>query len=66
MKNHWFWMLVACALPLLLIFLLPVFGVTGNVSFFLFVVVFFLAHLFMMGRHSHNGNYRSDEKGHHH
>ena len=54
MKNHWLWMLLACVAPILLIFLLPFFGVTSDLTFAAFLVVFFVAHLFMMRGHSHS------------
>lgn len=68
MKNHWFRMLIACAAPILLIFLLPLFGVTTNLTFFLFIAVFFFAHLFIMRGHSHvhnghQGQNAQDEQG---
>ena len=64
MKNHWLWMLLACVVPILLIFLLPLIGVTTDLTFFLFLVVFFIAHLFMMRGHSHGygGNHRHEEQ----
>ena len=63
MKNHWLWMIIGCGLPLLLIFLLPVFGIKSNTGFLLFMVLCFASHLFMMrnmdhtesnNKHSHN------------
>ena len=63
MKNHWLWMLLACVAPILLIFLLPFFGITSDLTFALFLVVFFVAHLFMMRGHSH-GHGGADH--HHH
>nr|WP_260311530.1 DUF2933 domain-containing protein [Roseivirga seohaensis] len=44
-------MLVGCLSIFLLLFLLPVFGFNDSNSLFIFLVVFFLGHLFMMGRH---------------
>lgn len=51
MKNHGLWMIIGCILPLFLIFLLPAFGVSGNVSLFIFIILMFACHLFMMGHH---------------
>lgn len=45
--------LIGCALPLLLIFLLPLFGLGGGVSLFLIIVLLFACHLFMMIGHGH-------------
>lgn len=63
MKNHWFWMITGCGLPLLLIFLLPVFGIKSNMGFLLFMVVCFASHLFMMRNMDHK---ESDNKHSHH
>jgi len=51
-------MIVGCTLPLLLILLAPVFGIRGNASVVLFVLVMFACHLLMphySGRHHHEG-----------
>ncbi|MEX2565161.1 MAG: hypothetical protein WD431_04410 [Cyclobacteriaceae bacterium] len=65
MKTHWLWILLACVAPILLIFLLPLFGITADLTFFLFLIIFFIAHLFMMRSHSHEhgGNHRLEEQG---
>lgn len=63
MKNHWLWMLLACVAPILLIFLLPFFGVTSDLTFALFLVVFFVAHLFMMRGHSHGHGGHGENHG---
>jgi preprotein translocase subunit SecY len=44
-------MLIGCLLPLLLIFVLPLFGVGSGVSLFIFIILMFGCHLLMMGRH---------------
>ncbi len=46
-------MLIGCVLPFLLIFMLPLFGVGEGVSMFVFVVLMFSCHLFMMRGHQH-------------
>jgi len=51
MKSHFFWMLVGCAVPLLLIFLAPSFGLDNSITFFLFIIVMFGAHLMMLRSH---------------
>ncbi len=66
MNNHLLWMLLACVAPFLLIFLLPFLGITTDLPFFLFLIVFFVAHLFMMRGHSggHGSNHRqADQEG---
>ncbi len=54
--KHHFWMMVACMLPLLLIFLLPVFQIKNSAVFLIIIVVIFIGHLFMMGRHKGNSH----------
>lgn len=49
--NHSLKMLIGCLVPLLLIFLLPYFGITEGWGMFLFIVLMFGCHLFMMGGH---------------
>ncbi len=46
-KNHWFWMIIGCGLPLLLIFLAPAFGVGNGSPLFIFILFMFACHLFM-------------------
>jgi len=52
--SHTLKMLVGCLAPLLLIFALPLFGVDEAVSIWLFVILMFACHLFMMRGH-HRG-----------
>jgi len=47
MNKHTFWMIIGCTVPLLLIFLLPLFGITGNYSFLIFIIAMFACHLLM-------------------
>jgi len=55
MKNHSLWIIIGCTLPLLLIFVLPVFGVKGGSSLFIFIILMFGCHLLMMrGHHGNN------------
>ena len=60
MKDHGIGMIIGCVLPLLLIFLLPLFGVGSGTSLFIFIILCFGAHLLMMGRHQNDG---SGDKG---
>ena len=51
MNKHVFWMIIGCTVPLLLIFLLPLFGITGNYTFLIFIVAMFACHLLMPMHH---------------
>ena len=55
-RNHMFWMVIGCTIPLLLIFLAPALGLGGNSSLFLFIVAMFAIHLFMPGHGGHGGH----------
>ena len=55
-RNHMFWMVIGCTVPLLLIFLAPAIGLGGNSSLFLFIVAMFAIHLFMPGHGVHGGH----------
>ena len=54
MNKHTFWMIIGCIVPLLLIFLLPLFGITGNYSILIFIVAMFACHLLMPMHHHDN------------
>lgn len=56
MKNHNLWMVIACVLPLLFIFLLPVIGAGSGEILFIFLIFCFGAHLLMMRSHHKNGD----------
>jgi len=60
MKIHFVWLLIGCALPLSLIFLLPAIGVGDTVTLVLFIVLMFGCHRFM-GHHHHAGSSDDDE-----
>lgn len=61
MKRH-ILMLLACVLPLLLIFLLPSMGIgTSGISLLLLLIACFVVHLFMMWRFGNNNG--QDKKG---
>lgn len=58
MNKHTILMLIGCILPLLLIFLLPVFGINGNFALLILIVLMFSCHLLMPmghGKHDHPG-----------
>lgn len=62
MKKHIIWMIIGCTVPLLLIFLAPSLGISGNVSFFIFIVAMFACHLLMP---MHHGGHAHAEKHKH-
>ncbi|APG27186.1 hypothetical protein A7E78_04655 [Syntrophotalea acetylenivorans] len=66
MKHH-FWMIIGCVVPLILIFLLPLFGVGSGPVLFIFLIICFGMHLIMMtkGGHKHDGNEDNDQGGSH-
>ncbi|ARS37994.1 hypothetical protein [Pontibacter actiniarum] len=56
MGKHILWMIIGCTLPLLLIFLAPALGLSGDVSLLVFVIAMFACHLLMpmhLGGHGH-------------
>ncbi len=55
MGKHIIWMIIGCTVPLLLILLLPLFGITGNYSFLTFIVLMFACHLLMPMHHGRHG-----------
>ena len=65
MKNHMTWMLIGCLGIFLLLFLLPVFGFNGNDSLFIFLILFFVAHLFLMGSHAGHGDHSGHNSSQH-
>jgi len=54
--KHLLMMIAACVVPLALIFVLPLFGVSGGVTLFVFIVLMFGGHLFMMKGHMHHAH----------
>jgi len=49
-----FGMILACVIPLLLIFLLPFFGIRSNYTIFIAMILMVVIHLFMMKGHNHD------------
>lgn len=45
--------ILGCALPLLLIFALPIVGISGETTIFIFIIAMFACHLLMMRGHGH-------------
>lgn len=62
--KHTLWMLAGCLLPVLLIFILPAFGVSEGASLFVFIVLMFGCHLLMLRGHGSHGAGRDDPHGH--
>lgn len=60
MNNHSIRMLIGCLVPLLLIFILPLFGVGEGVTLFIFIILMLGCHLMMMGGHGHHA--KDDEE----
>ena len=54
MDKHNFRMIIGCMIPLLLIFLFPLLGISGNYLFLIFIVLMFACHFMMMGKHGHH------------
>jgi hypothetical protein len=63
MKKHNIWMIIGCALPLLLIFFLPLFGAGRENLLFVFLILCFGMHLLMMTGHKRDGGDESHKKG---
>jgi hypothetical protein len=61
MKNHWLWMVLMCAVPLLLIFLARSFGFGGGTCLFAFIIIMFAFHLLMPMKHGGHTHGLSDE-----
>lgn len=63
--DHSLRMILGCTLPLLLLFLLPLFGLGEGVTLFIALALMFACHLFMIGGHHqgdrHGKNRRTDE-----
>ncbi|RTL60041.1 MAG: hypothetical protein EKK37_04150 [Sphingobacteriales bacterium] len=64
--KHTLMMLVGCALPLLLIFMAPLFGIRGNWSVFIFVAAMFACHLLMPMHHHSDNSKKSNHEQHSH
>lgn len=51
--GHTLRMLIACVLPLLAIFLLPLFGISDGPLLLVLIVLLFVGHLWMIAGHDH-------------
>lgn len=59
--KHFLHMLIGCGLPMLLIFILPLFGVSDGITLTIFIILMFGCHLMMMrgpfaGHSDHHSN----------
>lgn len=68
--SHTLRMLLGCLLPLLLIFLLPLFGLGEGITLFVALVLMFACHLLMIGGHSggghpHENNHKTEQGDRH-
>lgn len=59
--RHLLMHVAGCALPLLAVFLLPLFGVDNDIALLLFIVLMFGCHLLMLREHGHGPT--STDKG---
>lgn len=62
MKNHALWMAIGCILPLLLIFVWPVIGISGGLFLFIFIILMLGCHLLMMGGHRRKHSKHDEER----
>jgi hypothetical protein len=60
--NHNVRMLIGCLLPLILIFVLPLIGVSQGISLFIFIILMFGCHFMMMGGHAKHEHNKSDKE----
>lgn len=65
MNKHTILHLLGCALPLLLIFALPIIGFSGEAVIFVFIIAMFACHLLMMGGHGHDHGRSHKKHGRH-
>ncbi|QDV78417.1 hypothetical protein [Botrimarina mediterranea] len=49
--KHFLHMLIGCGLPMLLIFVVPLFGVSERITLTVFIVLMLVCHLLMMRGH---------------
>lgn len=56
--RHAIRMLIGCLLPIVVIFLLPLLGISEGMSLLLFIVLMFGCHLLMMRGHHHAASHR--------
>lgn len=64
--SHVAWMIIGCVGALLLVFVLPLLGVSSGVTLFIVLVVMFACHLLMVLGHGHGNEPNDRGKGHRH
>ena len=60
MKNHGFWMIIGCVLPMLLIVILPALGFNVQAVFVIGIISMFACHWLMLRHHRERDS--EDEK----
>ena len=63
--SHFWRMLLGCLVPMLLIFVLPLFGVSEGITLTVFIVLMLGCHLLMIPGHASSHHTRSTEGDHH-
>lgn len=58
------WHVLGCILPIAVIFLLPLFGVSSGTALLIFIVLMFGCHLLMMRGHGHAEESHGEEARH--
>jgi len=59
--KHGLLHILGCLIPIAVIFILPMLGVSSGVTFTFFIVLMFACHIFMMGGHSHGEHEHGNE-----
>ncbi len=59
--KHGLLHILGCLIPIAVIFILPMLGVSSGTTFTLFIVLMFACHIFMMGGHSHGEHGHGNE-----
>ena len=54
------WMIIGCTIPLLLLFLAPFLGLSGNWGLFVFIIAMFACHLLMPHHGGHGQNSKNE------
>ena len=59
------WMIIACTIPLLLLFILPLLGINSPNAVFLLIITMFILHIFMMRGHGEDHKNKEASRGCH-
>ncbi len=60
--NHMWWMALACAIPLIIVSILPAIGIKSNYTGVLLIVLVVGAHLLMIGKSCHHDDKKGEKK----